>query len=90
MLERIAENDTFDSQEMSLIIAIYEDKLTQAEKAKAILGKEVARLSEIIDYMQNRYSPLSGRGCALCVYKDGVFQRSCKLHQYADTLGAVW
>jgi hypothetical protein len=45
------------------------------------LRSENARLSEIIDYMQNRYSPLGGRGCALCVYEDGLFIRACMLHR---------
>jgi hypothetical protein len=47
------------------------------------LGEENKRLSEIIDFMQNRYSPLGGRGCALCVYDDGRFVRACALHRWS-------
>jgi hypothetical protein len=47
------------------------------------LGEENRRLSEIIDFMQNRYSPLGGRGCALCVYDDGRFVRACAMHRWS-------
>ena len=50
------------------------------------LRTENARLSEIIDYMQNHYSPLGARGCALCVYEDGRFIRSCAIHRWETEL----
>ena len=53
------------------------------------LGSENARLSEIVDFMQNHYSPLGGRGCALCVYVDGRFVRACALHRWEDTAAKV-
>ena len=53
------------------------------------LGSENARLSEIVDFMQNDYSPLGGRGCALCVYVDGQFVRACALHRWEDTAAKV-
>jgi hypothetical protein len=59
------------------------------EAAMDQLGSENARLSEIVDFMQNRYSPLGGRGCALCVYVDGRFIRSCALHRWDDVTAKV-
>ena len=53
------------------------------------LGAENARLSKIVDFMQNHYSPLGGRGCALCVYEDGRFVRACALHRWEDTAAKV-
>lgn len=47
------------------------------------LGSENARLTEIIDFMQNHYSPIGGRGCALCVYVEGRFVRPCALHRWS-------
>ena len=46
------------------------------------LGEENRRLSEIIEFMQNRYSPLGGRACALCVYDDNRFVRACAMHRW--------
>jgi len=53
------------------------------------LGTENARLSEIVDYMQNRYSPIGGRSCALCVYEEGRFIRSCAMHRWDDVTAKV-
>jgi hypothetical protein len=53
------------------------------------LGEENKRLSEIIDFMQNRYSPLGGRGCALCVYDDGRFVRACAMHRWTEAHDAA-
>lgn len=53
------------------------------------LGSENARLSEIIDFMRNHYSPIGGRGCALCVYEEGRFIRPCALHRWDDTAAKV-
>lgn len=53
------------------------------------LGSENARLSEIIDFMRNRYSPIGGRACALCVYEEGHFIRSCALHRWDSTVARV-
>ncbi len=46
------------------------------------LRAESARLSEIIDFMRNHYSPIGGRACALCVYEDGRFIRPCGMHRW--------
>lgn len=53
------------------------------------LGAENARLAEIIDFMQNHYSPIGGRPCALCVYAEGRVVRSCALHRWQDTAAKV-
>lgn len=52
------------------------------------LGEENARLAEVFDFMQNRYSPIGGRACALCVYLGGRFIRPCAVHRWDDNLGA--
>lgn len=54
------------------------------------LGSENARLSEIIDFMRNHYSPIGGRGCALCVYEEGHFIRPCALHRWGDTAATIF
>ena len=53
------------------------------------LGADNARLSEIIDFMRNHYSPLGGRGCALCIYEEGRFLRPCALHRWDDDLEKI-
>ena len=58
------------------------DAIMRADEATIErLSEENRRLSEIIDFMQNRYSPLGGRACALCIYDDGRFVRACAMHQ---------
>lgn len=47
------------------------------------------KYGEIIDYMRNRYSPVGGRGCELCVFENGKFVRPCKLHVEIDKLEAA-
>jgi len=73
------------------ILTVGQDLLTSADAimrrdSETIdqLSAENARLSEIIDFMQNHYSPLGGRACALCVYEDGRFIRSCAIHRWED------
>ena len=56
---------------------------------RAAEAAESARLAEIVDYMTNRYSPLGGRGCALCVYDNGTFVRPCALHRWEDVTAKV-
>ena len=63
--------------------------MTSDQETLDRLGTENARLSEIIDYMQNRYSPIGGRSCALCVYVEGRFIRPCALHRWEDTTAKV-
>jgi hypothetical protein len=53
------------------------------------LGSKNEQLTEIIDFMRNHYSPIGGRGCALCVYEEGRFIRSCALHRWDDTAAMV-
>jgi hypothetical protein len=45
---------------------------------------ELTRLRDDLDFMRNEWTPLSARPCALCVYDNGVFIRSCKLHESDD------
>jgi hypothetical protein len=49
------------------------------------LSGEKDRLAEIIDFMRDHYSPIGGRSCALCVYEEGRFIRSCAIHRWDDT-----
>lgn len=53
------------------------------------LGSENARLSEIVEFMQKRYSPIGGRSCALCVYVDGRFVRPCTMHRFGHDQAAT-
>lgn len=53
------------------------------------LSAENERLSEIINFMQNYYSPIGGRSCALCVYVEGRFVRPCAVHRWDDTAGKL-
>lgn len=63
--------------ELMLTTAELEVEKLKVEK----LTEERDAALEIIDYMRNKYSPINGRGCVLCVYDNGVFQRSCKFHE---------
>ena len=49
---------------------------------------DVERLEESARFMRDDYSPVGARGCRLCVYEDGVLQRSCRLHQEIARLEA--
>lgn len=53
------------------------------------LGADNARLSEVIDFMRNHYSPIGARACALCVYEEGRFVRPCGLHRWDDDLAKI-
>jgi len=53
------------------------------------LGSENARLSEIVDFMQHRYSPIGNRPCALCVYDDDRLVRYCAMHRWHDTAAKI-
>lgn len=53
-------------------------------------ARTLARLSEIIDFMRNHYSPIGGRSCALCVYEEGRFIRSCKVHLWEDAAKRIF
>lgn len=69
------------------------DELRAAYRAlrdhRAAEAAESARLAEIVGYMTDRYSPLGGRGCALCVYDDGRFVRPCAVHRWEDVTAKV-
>lgn len=64
--------------------------MTSDEETIDRLGSENASLVEIVDYMTNHYSPLGGRGCALCVYDNGTFIRPCALHRWEDVTAKVF
>lgn len=77
----LAKNQTILAESQRLI-ATASTFMERDEKVIDDLTKENARLSEIIDFMRNRYSPFGGRSCALCVYEEGRFIRSCALHRW--------
>ena len=52
------------------------------------LEGQVEVLEENARFMRDDYSLFGARGCRLCVYEDGVFQRSCRLHQEIARLEA--
>jgi hypothetical protein len=39
---------------------------------------------EAIAFLRDRYSPFGAQACPACLYVDGVFQRSCKLHEQLE------
>lgn len=73
-------------EEMQKLIERASVIMQRDEEAIDRLGSENARLSEIVDFMRNHYSPLGGRGCALCVYEEGRFIRPCAIHRWYDEL----
>ena len=77
----LAKNQTILAESQRLITTA-STIMSSDEKRIDHLTEENARLSEIIDFMRNRYSPLGGRSCALCVYEDGRFIRACALHRW--------
>jgi hypothetical protein len=56
-------------------------KVVDLEKRARTAEAELAAAREAITFMRDEYSPVGGRGCALCLYENGRFIRSCKLHQ---------
>lgn len=43
-------------------------------------------LRERLDFGTNRWNPVGGRACPLCVYEQGKFIRMCKLHEHEQTV----
>lgn len=52
--------------------------------ACAECGGEMAL--ESLDFIRNRWSRWGARPCPACVYVDGKFIRSCKIHEHVDEL----
>ena len=86
--EQLAKDQEILGQSQKLIERADQIMRSDAETIDR-LGSENARLSEIIHFMQNHYSPLGGRSCALCVYADGRFVRACALHRWEDVAAKV-
>ena len=57
-----------------------DERRAEAAEAKAAAAEDTLR------YMRDEYSSIGARGCALCVLDNGVFVRSCKMHEEMDAL----
>jgi hypothetical protein len=80
-LRRVVENFAAKVAE-----AVKEDRwnvILPVPEASRLLD-ELTRLHDDLDFMRNEWTPLSARPCALCVYDNGVFMRSCKMHESDD------
>jgi hypothetical protein len=86
---RVLSSDKIDQSPPDDLRIAYRELIAETT-ALAIRHDDLARryvdLAEIIDFMQNRYSPIGGRPCALCVYDDGRFVRSCAMHRWEPVL----
>ncbi len=47
---------------------------------------DVERLEANAAFMRDDYTREGARGCRLCVYENGVFQRPCRLHVEIERL----
>ena len=86
--EQLAKGQEVLKQSQKLIERADQIILSDAETIDR-LGAENARLTEIVDFMQHRYSPNGGRSCALCVYVNGRFVRACAMHCWDDTVAKI-
>jgi hypothetical protein len=71
------------------IMASADTIMRRDEKTIDQITSESARLSEIVDFMRDHYSPIGGRSCALCVYEDGRFIRPCAVHRWDDSAAKI-
>jgi hypothetical protein len=56
------------------------------EMTAALLQARMAdhAAAEKLEFIRNKWSPFGARSCPACVYEDGVFKRSCRIHLRLD------
>ena len=88
----VLSNDKIEQASPEELRAAYRGLLAETTAVAARhgdLARRYADLAEVVDFMQNRYSPIGGRPCALCVYEDGRFVRSCAMHRWESIESAL-